>query len=111
VQLFRQRARPVAVLRQEHFNDGVGRVHSSSGVDAGRDAKGDLRCRGNARRKSGEIEKSSQSGILHGPQPFQAMFHDHPILARKRNNVRYRSDGDQLQKGFGQPEDLVFGPL
>ena len=62
-----------------------------------RDAKRNLSRAGRlAFGQAGRIEQGTQAKVLHLAQSRQAEFHDHPVFALQRNDVRYRGNRHQL---------------
>jgi len=93
----------------EEFNDVGSHVHTSGGVDAGRDAKGDVEARDGPRGwinlSSGE--ELAEADADRAPQLAQAESCDDSILAEQGNSVCYCRDGGHFEKAG---EELFAGP-
>jgi hypothetical protein len=99
-----------SVTGAEQFNDVGGNVHAAGGVDAGREAEGDIEAgdRLGCRIELGCGEECAEACSDRLAQFAQAQGGDHAILATERNGIGDGGDGGHFEETW---EQLVSGAM
>ena len=94
----------VGIAGQKQIDDIAGDVHPSGGIDARRQPKPDLRCRGCAiRRNLSYLHQGSQARLDGVPQLAQSESRNHPVLPLQRHRVRNGRNRYELEERGKQP--------